>query len=162
MQRERTMPGFAFSKLRRSVSILIMASALAAHSAPSSGVGRPLPPCPDSPNCVCSQATDPRHAISPLQYTGASADAMRRLQHTLSELPRVRIVTASDVYLHAEFTSAVLRFVDDIEFVIDPAQQRIDVRSASRVGHYDFGVNRKRVETIRRAFERAAPSGTTP
>jgi len=68
-------------------------------------------------------------------------------------MSRVRIVTAGETYLHAEFTSAVFRFVDDVEFLLDDAEKVVHVRSASRVGHSDLGVNRKRVEALREAFE---------
>jgi uncharacterized protein (DUF1499 family) len=113
-----------------------------------------LRPCPDRPNCVSSQSTDPRHAIRPLSYPGTPADASERLLKLLRSMPRVRVVTATPDYIHAEFTSRVFRFVDDVEFVFDGADKNIQIRSASRLGYSDFGVNRKRVETIREAFEK--------
>ena len=117
-----------------------------------------LADCPDMPNCVSSQATDSAHAVAPLRY---EASAIQRLRTIVSAMPRTRVVSATDDYLHVEFTSAILRFVDDVEFHIDTAQRVIHVRSASRVGRYDFGVNRRRVEAIRLAFDRDAPSSTS-
>ncbi len=117
-----------------------------------------LAACPDTPNCVSSQATDSAHAIAPLYYGANAADAMQRLRAIVSGMPRTRIVAAADDYLHVEFTSAILRFVDDVEFRVDASQRVIHVRSASRVGRYDFGVNRRRVEAVRRAFDGDTPS----
>lgn len=118
--------------------------------------------CPDTPNCVSSQATDSAHAIAPLRYRANAVDAMQRLRAIVNAMPRARVVSATDDYLHVEFTSAILRFVDDVEFRVDASQRLIHVRSASRVGRYDFGVNRRRVEGIRQAFDRDAPSSTSP
>lgn len=108
--------------------------------------------CPATPNCVCSQNTETSHRIAPLAYTGDWEAARERLVAALSRLPRTRIVTQEGTYLHAECTSLIWRFVDDVEFLIDPAAQVIHVRSASRVGRSDLGVNRARVEQIRRLF----------
>ncbi len=111
-----------------------------------------LAPCPSSPNCVCTQADDPGHQIKLLTYSGTPADAKARLKSALATLPRTRIVTETDTYLHAECTSLIFRFVDDVEFLIEP-EGTIQLRSASRAGHSDLGVNRARMEAIRRAFE---------
>lgn len=113
-----------------------------------------LRPCPDRPNCVSSQSVDPKHAIRPLSYQGTRADASERLLKVLGSMPRVQVVTATPDYIHAEFASRVFRFVDDVEFVFDNDGKYIQIRSASRLGYSDFGVNRKRVETIRDAFEK--------
>jgi uncharacterized protein (DUF1499 family) len=111
-----------------------------------------LRPCPGSPNCVSTQAADEFHRADPLTFEDAPEAAMARLKTALLLQPRVRIVTATDTYLHAEFTTALLRFVDDVEFLIDSQHKVIHFRSASRVGYSDLGANRKRMETIRRAF----------
>lgn len=111
-----------------------------------------LAPCPDTRNCVSSQATDAGHTIAPLAYDTAPAEAMRRLRQVIDAMPRTRVVSATDDYLHVEFTSAILRFVDDVEFYVDAASRRIHVRSASRIGYSDLGANRKRVAAIRLAF----------
>lgn len=116
-------------------------------------------PCPQSPNCVCSQYPDQSHSIEPLIYKGSAGEARTRLLGVLQSMKRANIVMAGERYLHVEFTSAVFRFVDDAEFFIDDAQKVIHMRSAARLGHYDFGVNRKRMETIREMFNRASPAG---
>jgi uncharacterized protein (DUF1499 family) len=115
-------------------------------------IGR-LSACPDSPNCVSSQSTDQRHAMAPLRYEGTVEKAMERLIEAVSGMKRARIVVTEGRYLHAEFTSALFRFVDDVEFLLDDGTKTIHVRSASRVGYSDLGVNRKRVEEIRSRFQ---------
>ena len=110
-----------------------------------------LAPCPDSPNCVSSQATDESRWVWPLRYQDDPAPARDRLLAVLDGMERVLIVRADIDYIHAEFTSAVFGFVDDVEFQFD-APGFIQIRSASRTGYYDFGANRERVEAIRQRF----------
>lgn len=114
--------------------------------------GGRLAACPDTPNCVSSQSTDRRHAIDPLRYEGTAEKARERLIEAVSGMKRARIVVAEGRYLRAEFTSALFRFVDDVEFLLDEGTKTIHVRSASRVGNSDLGVNRKRAEEIRSRF----------
>ena len=111
-----------------------------------------LAPCPSSPNCVSSQAdpTDVPHRVEPFRYDDESEAAWGRLVRLVSSQPRTRVVEVTDRYLHAEVSTAVFRFVDDLEFLL--AADAIHVRSASRLGRTDFGVNRRRVEALRRAF----------
>ncbi|MFN8642361.1 MAG: DUF1499 domain-containing protein [Candidatus Binatia bacterium] len=120
--------------------------------------GALLPPCPPSPNCVSSLAPDPEHRVAPLRYHGDPAAALRRLRDVIAAMPRARIVHAGGGALQAELTSRVFRFVDDVDCVVDPAAGVIQIRSASRVGYSDLGVNRARVEAIRAAFEPRTPS----
>ncbi len=112
----------------------------------------PLKACPKSPNCVSSQAVDPEHAIAPLVYTGSVTEAYAQLKKVLSGMKRIKIVAEKEDYLHAEAKSLIFRFVDDVEFYFPANEKIIHVRSASRVGYSDMGVNRKRVEEIRKRF----------
>jgi uncharacterized protein (DUF1499 family) len=111
-----------------------------------------LAPCPDTLNCVCTQATDEAHRIEPITFDGTAEEAMARLKAALAALPRTRVVAEAPDYLHAECTSLLFRFVDDVEFLIDRERKVIHFRSASRVGRSDFGVNRRRMEALRQAF----------
>jgi uncharacterized protein (DUF1499 family) len=111
-----------------------------------------LADCPSSPNCVSTQAGDAEHRMEPIPFTGSSDEAMQRIKTLVAEMPRTKIVTVADNYLHVEFRSAFFRFVDDVEFLVDSETQIIHFRSASRVGHSDLGVNRHRMEQIRKAF----------
>jgi uncharacterized protein (DUF1499 family) len=113
-----------------------------------------LAPCPTSPNCVSSQAGDREHFIEPLHFSGEVVRAWNRLKSALDRESRLTIVEDTGSYLHAEARSLIFRFVDDIEFVLDPDAGVIQVRSASRVGYSDFSVNRRRVERIREIFSR--------
>jgi uncharacterized protein (DUF1499 family) len=112
-----------------------------------------LRPCPDSPNCVCSFDTDDEHAIAPVDTGDDPPATFQRLRRLLQSMSRVRIVTDEPTYLHAEFTTPLLRFVDDAEFLLDAEAGVIHVRSASRVGHSDLGANRKRVEQLRERLQ---------
>ena len=114
-------------------------------------------PCPESPNCVSSQSTDQSHAIEPLSYKGTASEARAQLLAVIKGMKRSNIVTEQALYIHAEFTSAVFRFVDDAEFNIDDTQKVIHLRSAARLGYSDFSVNRKRMEAIRQLFNNASP-----
>lgn len=106
-----------------------------------------LAPCKRSPNCVSSQANpaDLEHYIAPLHGT---MDAVRA---AVQAMPRTRIISDKDNYLYAEFRTRLLRYVDDVEFFFDG--RVIQVRSCSRLGRRDFGVNRRRVEELRRLIE---------
>lgn len=99
--------------------------------------------CPDSPNCVCSCETRDSHSVDPIQ---GNMDQIRR---AIAEIPRTYIVRDDGNYLHVEFTTRLMRFVDDVEFHAPADEAVVHVRSASRLGHSDLGVNRERVESIR-------------
>lgn len=115
------------------------------------GTGKILP-CPSSPNCVSTESTDKKHRIDPLRFTGPADRAWKTLLTVVKSMQRSRIVTKSDTFMHVEFTSTLFRFVDDVEFSLSDAAGIIAMRSASRRGYYDFGVNRKRMESIRARF----------
>ncbi|MFY0676031.1 MAG: DUF1499 domain-containing protein [Neptuniibacter sp.] len=111
--------------------------------------------CPSSPNCVCSQAGDEAHFIQPIKTTGPTSTVKNTLLKILNGSARTTVTQTEDNYIRAEFVSRFFRFVDDVEFLIlemSPDETVVHVRSASRVGHSDFGVNRKRVEKIRDQF----------
>ncbi len=114
---------------------------------------RILAPCPNSPNCVSTQAQDKGHAIAPFRYRKSRAEAKEALKEAVRSLPRTKLVEEDDSYLHYEFTSLLLRFVDDVEFLFDDETKTIHFRSASRTGYGDLGVNRQRMEEIRSLVE---------
>ena len=145
--------------VRRLTSALLLVLVVAvigcrmSHS-PTLGVrsGRLLP-CPRSPNCVCSQDPDPAHQVDPFAFIGPGANAWERLRACVEAEPRTRIIESSPGYLRVEFRSLLFRFVDDVEFNLEPTAQLIHVRSASRVGYSDLGANRQRIGRLRQAFE---------
>ena len=102
-----------------------------------------LTACPESPNCVSSFENSEQHSIAPLDAN------LNQIQQVLLTLDEANIVQQSNNYLYAEFTSALMGYVDDVEFLYDPANNQTHVRSASRLGYSDMGANRKRIEAIR-------------
>ena len=116
--------------------------------------------CPDSPNCVSSQEQGDAR-VAPLAFTGDPSAAWAALRQVLADTPRAEITAETDGYLRLEFTTRLLRFTDDVEFLLDPAASVIHLRSASRVGWSDLGANRQRCEALRAAFT-AALSGSPP
>ena len=117
-----------------------------------------LAACPDSPNCVSSYGdgecqVDPLPLPADIQNAEAAADWLESLA---GKLPRTRLISRNENYLHFECRSAVFRFVDDLEFLIDWDQRVAHVRSASRVGYSDLGANRQRVERLRSLMSESA------
>jgi uncharacterized protein (DUF1499 family) len=124
--------------------------------------GRLKPPSATE-NSVSSQAglypTAPMRAyaeIAPLALRGDGPATIARLRSLVEATPGAVVVEARPDYLYARFQSRWLGFVDDVEFWFDPAAERIELRSASRLGRRDLGVNRARIEALRAALA-AAP-----
>ena len=135
--------------------VLVSCALLAGCSgiSPDLGVSNGLlAPCPPSSNCVNSQATDENHTIQPFYHKGTPQEAQEGLLRAFKSEERGKLISANETYVRAEFTSSLFRFVDDVEFLVDPDAQLIHYRSASRAGYSDFGVNRRRMEQIRKAL----------
>lgn len=108
-----------------------------------------LAKCPESPNCVSSQTSDPEKSMPAIPITGDASQTLATIKSAIdSNYPRAKLLTESPEYLHYEFTSLLFRFVDDVEFFADDSNQVVQFRSASRVGHSDMGANRKRMTKI--------------
>ncbi len=129
------------------LSVLPFLAACAGEPPQNIGVqqGR-LTPCPDSPNCVSSFESDETHGIAPLN------GSLDQISAILRDLDEANIVNANSNYLYAEFTSPIMGYVDDVEFMFDETSGMTHVRSASRLGYSDLGANRKRIEAIRAAL----------
>jgi len=109
-----------------------------------------LAPCPDKPNCVCSEyKEDIQHFIAPL--TISSKKLPRAMEHIKISIKSLggQIQTENNAYLAATFSSSFFGFIDDVEFRIDAENQLVHIRSAARSGHSDFGVNKKRVNNLK-------------
>ena len=117
-----------------------------------------LSPCDSKPNCVSSLNFDDNNFIAPIPYSGSREDAKKTLIKILKSVNLRGTVVSSGNYIHSEFVSSLFGFTDDVEFIIEDRHQRIQLKSASRVGFYDWGMNRKRIETIRRLFNAANES----
>jgi len=113
-----------------------------------------LAPCPSTPNCVSTQSADPAKRMDPIAYTGSVDDARATLLRILDR-PRVEIVASTEFFVHAVFTTRIMRFRDDVEFLFDPDAGVIHFRSASRVGRSDLGTNRRRMESLAQDLESA-------
>ena len=111
-----------------------------------------LKPCPDSPNCVSSQSRSDSQRINPLPYKTAPRHALARIKNLISAMPGAKLVREEENYLHFEFTTRIMKFVDDVEIALDKTEKQIHLRSASRVGYWDLGTNRRRLEKIRKKF----------
>jgi len=133
----------------RSLRLCICSSALVTLAATAELV---MLDCPNQPNCVSSEASDIERRVAPLKYAGRAGNALVRLAAIVDTMAGADVVTLDQTYLRATFTSRFFRFVDDVEFVLRDGAF-IDVRSMSRSGSYDFGVNRARVEKIRARFD---------
>jgi len=134
-----------------------------------------LTPCPDKPNCVLSTAADERHSIEPIALSGAGSEDFERLKKIVKGMPRVTVVVDEPHYLHAEFASRLMGFVDDLELYLEDGDRRAAspsanirsaairsaaIRSAARLGLSDMGVNRRRVEEIRTLFLQSSATGS--
>lgn len=134
-----------------SALLLLCSLCACAGQPPKSGlIDGHLRPCPDTPNCLNSENYDTAY-IAPLAFTSSTAQAWQNLKQTIADTDGV-IVENETGYLRAVYTSQVMRFADDLEFRLDEAAGKIQVRAASRTGFWDLGVNRRRVEWIRRLF----------
>lgn len=118
--------------------------------------------CPESPNCVSSLApeTDTQHHVAPLPLRGSPAESVQALRALVLAQPGTELIGETATSLHFTYTSATFHFVDDLQLIADPAAGLVHLRSASRVGYGDLGVNRDRVEALRAAWE-ALPATTT-
>ena len=115
-----------------------------------------LLPCPSTPNCVNSQVNDNEHFIKPFVSTTTQLQTQEKIIQILNDAKNVQIIEVNNNYIRAEFTSSVFRFVDDVEFYFHRADDKkviVHIRSASRIGRSDFGVNRERIEKIRNALQ---------
>jgi len=104
--------------------------------------------CPDTPNCVSSLAKNPKHRIEPFKLKKDPKTSWNIVQKIIGSLPRTKIVSADNSDIHAESRSMIFRFVDDLMLHLTPSDGIIHIRSASRTGYSDFGVNRRRVESL--------------
>jgi uncharacterized protein (DUF1499 family) len=144
-----------FRRTWRIAGVALLAAACAGGGPLPREGGAPLAPCPRSPNCVSSLASDDAHRVAPLVLRAPADRAWAEVRRAVEALPRTRIVDERPGTLRAECTSRWLRFVDDLELALAADGARIDVRSASRVGHSDLGVNRARVESLRASLRAA-------
>lgn len=129
-------------------------SLLSREPGPVGVVGGRLLDCPESPNCVNSQAqaSDDEHAIAPLAFEGDPDEAFARLLALATEDDGAELLAREGDWVHLVYRTRFLRFADDVELLLDREAGVVHVRSASRVGYSDLGANRKRIEALRARF----------
>ena len=149
--------------------VLLVAAGLALHVATAEGDtvfswkrpdnlgvkdGRLAPP-KSTPNCVSSQAdaSDAEHYIAPISFKGSAAEAAAASRKAIEGMQGASVIRQEGGYLYAEFRTKIMRYVDDLELAYDEKAGLFHVRSASRLGRRDFGVNRERVEALRARIE---------
>ncbi len=137
------------------ISILLMMSSCSGKEPTNIGVqNEKLSLCPDTPNCVCSQCLeeDKVHYIQPFIYQQSLEEVYESLVQTIESDKSAKIKTKDSNYIYVQYTSKIFRFVDDVEFYFPPDEKIVHVRSASRIGKSDLGVNRERIEKLRKSI----------
>lgn len=139
---------------------LLAGQAMLSHSPPNQelrSLAGSLPACPETPNCVSTQATRAEQKMEPIKVSGDPDQAFQRLVELVQGQARTKLIERTDDYAHLECTTLVFRFVDDIQLLLDRERGLIHFRSASRVGHSDLGTNRRRMASIVKKFESLPP-----
>jgi uncharacterized protein (DUF1499 family) len=135
--------------------LIVLAATLGCARGPNVPLPAELAPPPSTPNCVHTEAdpADAEHHIAPYAFTEPPDAIWARLHEVVIAMPRVELVAEQPDYRHYVFTTGMMRFRDDVQFVLDRDEGVIRYRSASRVGQSDLGVNRRRMETIREVLQ---------
>ncbi|MFK7891580.1 MAG: DUF1499 domain-containing protein [Granulosicoccus sp.] len=108
--------------------------------------------CPDKPNCQCSEASSESQRVDRLPVANGADDAISRIAAFLQSQPGAAVVDQSQRYLHSTFTTSLMGYVDDVEFLLSDDDQSVQIRSASRLGYSDMGANAKRVQNLRQGL----------
>jgi len=109
--------------------------------------------CPDTPNCVSSLAKNLKYRVEPFKLKNDPKTSWDIVKKTVELLPRTKVVSADNNDIHAECKSLIFRFVDDLTLHLTPSNGIIHIRSASRIGYSDLGVNRRRIENLRKKLQ---------
>ncbi|HEX19529.1 MAG TPA: DUF1499 domain-containing protein [Acidiferrobacteraceae bacterium] len=112
-----------------------------------------LADCPPQPHCVSSLSQDPKQRVAPLQLNSTRDNTMQAIAKILSDMAGIRIEYADDMRIEALAVTSLLRFKDDLTLALDSDNHCLHIRSCSRIGYYDFGSNRRRIERIRRRLQ---------
>ncbi len=134
------------------ITLFLYAFSLNALSAGNNLSFMKLKPCPGTPNCVSSQSLSAEHKIEPIPFKTSGTDAIDRIKSTILAMSNTRLIKEEGNYLHIEFKTQFLKYIDDVEIVVDETEKLIHIRSASRDGYWDLGANRRRVNKIREKF----------
>ena len=155
MQKQSNVLEF-IKKISRTILLILMITIMIPSITLAAGLGIEndhLAPCPASNNCVVSQNADTKHAIKPIKYNLDREQVKEKVLKVLTVVPRTEVVDKTDNYIHALSKSRIFKFIDDVEFYFPADESIIHIRSASRLGESDLGVNRRRMEQIRLALQ---------
>ena len=113
-------------------------------------------PCPEKKVCVSTQApeSDEIHYIKPILYHSTRKEAIEKVIRAVKSKKRTKILEQTENYIHFLFVTGLFKFEDDVEFYFDDANKIIHFRSQSRIGGFDWGTNRRRMESIRKLYEK--------
>lgn len=135
------------------ILILLNIILISCSATPPKNIGiqenQQLRPCPDKPNCVNSMSDNKTHMIEAFPFRKGIENSKDLIKKSISTIENAKLIREEDNYLYYEFTTPIMRFVDDVEFYFNMESNKIEFRSASRIGHSDLGLNRKRMENIR-------------
>ena len=143
------------------ITLLSACASITEHSTGLSADGK-LKPCPKAPRCAASQGAVDERLVAPLQLRDGSAETWQALIDLLSTWPRTEVVERSDTYAHAEIVSPWHFYTDDVELQRAQDSEQVSIRSTGRIGHYDFNVNRDRLEALRAAAQQSGLLASTP
>ncbi|MFC0523365.1 DUF1499 domain-containing protein [Pontibacillus salicampi] len=112
-----------------------------------------LAPCPNSPNCVSTQADNADKKMEPFPFQGDMESTKAKLKEVITNYSRTTIVEETEDYIHATCQTKIMKFTDDVEFYLDEENQVVHFRSASRTGYSDLGKNRQRMDEIGKLYQ---------
>lgn len=139
----------------RLIALVFSATILSMQANGETQTTHELAPCPASPNCVSSLASEDAQRVEPMQLAGSPEAAWPKIPESILSLPRTQLAEFTGDYMRIEFKSRLFGFIDDLELKRSAEGSQVNVRSASRSGTWDLGVNRRRVESIRKSLREA-------
>lgn len=113
----------------------------------------PLPPCPKSPNCICSLDKKSRKRINALEFNGDILESKNKLKEIILSIEGTILAKEESNYLYFEFSTSIGKYIDDVVFYFDTEVKQIHFRSASRKGYGDFGANKRRMKRITKIWD---------
>jgi uncharacterized protein (DUF1499 family) len=135
------------------IGILMMSGCAGKHLTVLDDNSISLDGCYPLPNCVSSTTWILYNKTSPFELLIPSEEAWPKIKEVVANIPRTEIVEENDVYIHAKCRSRIFQFVDNLELLLNPDQNKISVRSSSMIAIFDLGVNRMRIYQLRKQLE---------
>ncbi|MFK7756548.1 MAG: DUF1499 domain-containing protein [Flavobacteriales bacterium] len=131
---------------------ILLIALLACNKTANTQERKMFKPCPNSPNCVSTQAEKKSQKMKPLVFEGEANLALQRVKKLIAQNPQAKLIEGEKGFLTYEFTTKLGKFIDDVEFLLDEEKSVIHFRSASRKGYGDLGKNRRRMKKIQKQW----------